>query len=112
MKRIKKLLKQLLAWLKNLNNPMKWVGKEMKYQANSVFNSFHWWRMKRRALRAWKMTGLQHHIMPSGPDNIIIINNRWRKSYNKIVKHNKLSIIQILNMAYFSTPQGNRIIKK
>jgi hypothetical protein len=107
-----KKLKQFKAWLKNLNNPMKWVGKEMKYQTNSIFNFFHWWRMKRRALRAWKMTGLQHHIIPAGPDNIIIINNRWRKNYNKIAKHNKIDITQILNMAYFSTPQGNRIIKK
>jgi hypothetical protein len=97
--------------MKIKRNPFKYVGVEIAYNVNSLFATFHFWRMKRRALRAWKMTGVQHHIVPAGADKCIIVNNRWRKAYNKKAQR-KIDINQLLNMAYFSTPVGKRVITK
>lgn len=109
---MRSLLNKIKAWHKNIKNPFKWVGRAMKYEVNSVLNFYYWWITKRRALRAWRYTGLQHHIVPSGKTTITIVNNRWLKWYNKQPGVKKININDLLNQAYFSTPQGKRIITK
>ena len=105
-------MKKIKKWIKDRTSPMRWIGKEIKYNVNSFLNFYNWWKVKRRALRAHKYTGLQHHVIPSGPTTLTIVNNRWLKWYNKNTTGKKIDIKTLLESAYFSTPIGNRVLTK
>jgi len=89
---------------------LKDVGKLFSYNVNGLLATFKWWNIKRKALRLAKFTGLQHHIIPIG-DKCMIVNNRWLKAYNKQSK-SKITVLKLIQHAYFSTPSGKRIITK
>jgi len=110
---MKKLGSKIKQWFESQNEPTYWIGRQIKYQVNSFWNFTQWRKTKRRCIRAWKYTGLQHHIVPASDSTLMIVNNRWLKWYNKqpgIQK--KIDIRVLLESAYFSTPQGNRLITK
>ncbi len=75
-------------------------------------NSIYFWRKKREALKLWKKTGRQWHLIPYNQE-LLIWDNVCRKRYNKKVKSSqKIDGNKLLKMAYFSTPSSKeRIIK-
>jgi len=103
-----KKLKQLKTWFKNWkrrNDPNYQTKRPLKYKTKRQIK-----RVKKLALGAHEITGLQYHIMPMG-ENVIIIDNNWRKVYNKLKGVKKVNINGLLRMAHFSTPSGNRMLK-
>jgi len=91
-----------------MSNKLK-QGIPIKYNENSLFAKFQMKILKRRAKNISIKTGRQQHIVPSGRNHVMIIDNVWRKNFNKYGK-NKLSFIQLMEIAYFSTSKHNRVI--
>jgi hypothetical protein len=93
-----KKLKAKIALLKAKRDPFYWAKKPIEYKTSKQIKA-----AKKKALLLHEKTGKQWHIMPIG-DKAIIIDNEWRKIYNKISKRRKVNINDLLKMAYFSTP--------
>ena len=69
-------------------------------------------KIKKKAMDLHEANGKQYHIMPCGQGKVMIINNDMRAGYNKHFRKGKrkVTIMQIISMAYFSTPAGNKSI--
>lgn len=101
-----KILKSLFKKKQGLDQVI-FDYNEHSYRAKRVMK-----RIKKKAMSLHEANGKQYHIMPCGSGKVMIINNDMRAGYNKHFRKgkSKVTIIQILSMAYFSTPSGNRAI--
>lgn len=77
--------------------------KAIKYEFNSLLNSFDFWRKKRKANKLHKLTGKRYWIVP-GTKNLLVVNNDFIKQYNrKCPKHKRIDHIKLNDMAYYCT---------
>ncbi len=87
--------------------------KPIKYNINSILNTWTFNKLSRKAMRMHKSTGKQYYIVPAGKHTCMIVDSNYRKILNrKVYKKNPLSVNDFLHMAYFLTPTGTNSINK
>ena len=88
------------------------VGKMFSYRVDTIFGRLDYWFLKRKVMRLHKFFGKQYHIVPLDNKNkVTIMDNNFRKEYNKSVpKNQRISYFKLMNMALFTTP-SSRIMK-
>ena len=85
---------------------MKKILQAIKFEYNSIINSFKFWKVKREANKKHKLTGKRYHVVPFDDKTLGVVDNSFIKAYNKTVKgkQNKITIDKLLKMSYYSTP--------
>lgn len=87
------------------------IGKVIYFNRQSLLSSLRLRRIKKSASKHAKATGLTHYIIPSGRNgHLMIINNRWRKAFNKKKKTKKMSYKKLIESALFVTQKYDRVI--
>lgn len=86
---MKKRLKAILAWF--------------KFEYNSIVNFINFWYMKRKANKLHKSTGKRYFVVPKTDTSLIVVNNTFIDSYNKIKGIKKINIHDLITMSYYST---------
>ena len=85
-------------------------GAPIRYNENSLFSKLQMRILKKKALKQSEATGRTTYVIPFSPVHVAIVDNVWRKDYNKKSKTNKLSYKRLIEIAYFATPKGERVI--
>lgn len=82
------------------------IIKALKFELNSLRNSYDFWKAKRKAIKMHKLTGKRYHVVPFSDKKLGVVDNTFVKSYNRTVngKRNKITIDKLLKMSYYSTP--------
>lgn len=85
---------------------MKKLFKAIKFELNSIINSFNFWKAKRKANKMHRLTGKRYHVIPQSDGKLTIVDNEFIKHYNRVVKgkSKKITIHDLLKMSYYSTP--------
>lgn len=80
--------------------------KHIKYWYNTAWNYIQFWFAKREAIAKHKTDGKRYHVLPKSEGGFAVVNNDFINWHNKIVKQkkDKLDIVKLTNMSYFSTP--------
>lgn len=88
-------------------NLFRWLAKEVKYNVNSIWNTKHFNKLKRKALSMHASTGKQYFIIPTKNNHCMIVDTTWREWYNKSVpKDKRIPINKWYEWVYFMTPAG------
>ncbi len=89
----------------------KLVGKVIKYRPESFWGRIDYWLLRKKLLKARKLTKKQYHVVPLDNGEITVMDNVFRKRFNKTVpKHQRINGKEMLEIALFSTPTGTRLI--
>ena len=93
-------------------NIFKWLYKPIKYNINSRWNTKHFNKLKKKAMRMHLAHGKQYFIVPNTKTSCMIVDVNWRKNvYNKNVKKDmQMTGAQLLKMCYFMTATGTNSI--
>jgi hypothetical protein len=85
---------------------MKKIIKNIKFEINSLINSYNFWKAKRKANKMHRLTGKRYHVVPASETKLMVVNNDFVKEYNRLVKKkgHKITIEKLLKMSYYSTP--------
>ena len=89
-----------------MRKKIKILTDSIKFEYNSILNSFFFWKMKRKANKMHKLTGKRYHVVPKDNTHLMVVDNSFIKRYNKAVKgkSKKITIHDLLKMSYYSTP--------
>ena len=90
---------------------MKKIKNWIVYHFNSLWNSYHFWYMKRKAENLHKLTGKQYFIVPASKYKLAVVNNDYVGWYNKMASKTpgvkKITHPDLLKMCYYKTACGN-----
>ena len=78
---------------------------------NGIYNNWYFKKKKKQAIKAWKITGRQHWLIPLA-GKLIIVNRDTINVYNKIAKKKKekqITIVDLCEIAYYKTPTGKLV---
>ena len=78
----------------------------LKFEFNSLLNSYNFWKAKRKAIKLHKLNGKRYHVVPASNTTLVVVNNDYIKRYNKAIKNKrkKINISDLIKMSYYSTP--------
>jgi len=70
-------------------------------------------KLKRVAIDLHKFTGKQYHVVPVDVTKVTIVDNTRLKAYNKTAKKGeKITYLEIIKKAYFTTSRATNSIKE
>ena len=82
------------------------AAKWIDYQFNSIWNTWYFRRMCKKADKLHLIKGKRYWVIPAG-NRLMIVNNDWMKQYNSLVdKKHRLDFVKLEAMAYYSTASG------
>jgi hypothetical protein len=87
--------------MKYLNQFKAWII----YQYNSIWNYWHFKKMRAKADKLHKLTGKRYHVVPATKQSLMVVDNTFIDKYNKAAKGKtkKITIVDLLKMSYYST---------
>jgi hypothetical protein len=85
---------------------MKKLIKKITFWINSLYNTWYFKHMCKKADKQMFITGKRHWVVPVG-EKLKVINKDWLNTYNKMVeKGQRIDIYQLSKIAYYETGQG------
>jgi len=90
-----------------MSNFFKTIKEWFIFWSNSIWNTFHFGYMKRKAKKLHKLTGKQYFVVPKTQTSCMVVDNSFIKAYNKNVpKSKRIRHIDLLKMCYYKTSAG------
>jgi hypothetical protein len=86
---------------------LKNIIAQIRFEYNSLLNSFALWSAKRKADKQHRLTGRRYHVVPTSKGKLMVVDNTFIDRYNKTIKgtgNRHITIIDLLKESYYSTP--------